>query len=182
MVIPMKKVLILSSSPRKGGNSQTLCEQFAKGAQEAGHTVDLISLREKSLHCCTGCLACLQTGACVQKDDAAEIMEKMLAADVIVLATPVYFYSMSAQMKMLIDRTVPVYERLNNKEIYFIITQTDPDKDAMERTIEALRGFTDGCLENPIERGILRGAGLQKVGEAQQSPLMQDAYEMGKQV
>ena len=178
----MKNILILSSSPRKGGNSQTLCEQFAQGAREAGHTVEMISLREKSIHCCTGCLACLQTGACVQKDDTAEILDKMLAADVIVLATPVYFYSMSAQMKMLIDRTVPVYERLENKEFYFIITQTDPDKGAMERTIEALRGFTEGCLTDPIERGILYGAGLQKVGEAQQSPLMRDAYEMGKQV
>ncbi len=178
----MKNILILSSSPRKGGNSQTLCEQFAQGAREAGHTVEMISLREKSIHCCTGCLACLQTGACVQKDDTAEILDKMLAADVIVLATPVYFYSMSAQMKMLIDRTVPVYERLENKEFYFIITQTDPDKGAMERTIEALRGFTEGCLTDPIERGILYGAGLQKVGEAQQSPLMRDAYEMGRQV
>lgn len=142
----------------------------------------MISLREKSIHCSTGCLAYLQTGACVQRDDTAEILEKMLTADVIVLATPVYFYSMSAQMKMLIDRTVPVYERLNNKEFYFIVTQTDPDKGAMEHTIEALRGFTDGCLTDPIERGILYGAGLQKVGEAQQSPLMRDAYEMGKQV
>ena len=178
----MKNVLILSSSPRKGGNSQTLCEQFAKGAREAGNTVEMISLREKSVHCCTGCLACMNTGSCVQKDDMAEILDKMLAADVIVLATPVYFYSMSAQMKMLIDRTVPAYTRMTNKEFYFILTQTDPDKAMMERTVEALRGFTDGCLDGAVECGILYGVGLQKVGEAQESPMMQDAYEMGKQV
>lgn len=178
----MKKILILSSSPRKGGNSQTLCEQFAKGAQEMGHAVELISLRERNIHCCIGCLACLQNGVCVQKDDMAEILEKMLAADVIVLATPVYFYSMSAQMKMLIDRTVPAYERMTDKEFYFIITQTDPNKEMMERTVETLRGFTDGCLEGTVECGILYGAGLQKIGEAQASAMMQEAYEMGRQV
>ena len=104
-----KKVLILSASPRKGGNSDVLCDTFLRGATAAGHSVEKISLRDKNIHYCTGCGVCNRTHRCVQKDDMAEILDKMVAADVIVLATPVYFYTMDGQMKTLIDRTVPRY-------------------------------------------------------------------------
>ena len=101
----MKNVLILSSSPRRGGNSDTLCDEFMQGAIESGHRVEKVFLRDKTIHPCTGCGVCSQyKKPCPQKDDAAEIIGKMLAADVIVMATPVYFYAMSAQMKTLIDR------------------------------------------------------------------------------
>ena len=100
-----KKVLILSSSPRRGGNSDTLCDEFMRGATESDHEVEKIFLRDKTIHYCTGCSTCsLYQKPCPQKDDAAEIIEKMVNADVIVMATPVYFYTMSAQMKTLIDR------------------------------------------------------------------------------
>ena len=95
-----KKVLILSSSPRRGGNSDTLCDEFMRGAAESNHEVEKIFLRDKTIHYCTGCSTCsLYQKPCPQKDDAAEIIEKMVDADVIVMATPVYFYTMSAQMK-----------------------------------------------------------------------------------
>ena len=101
----MKKVLILSSSPRRGGNSDTLCNRFMAGAQEKGHNVEKITLADKNIGYCTGCGVCSMYGKpCPQKDDAAGIIEKMIQADVIVLATPVYFYTMCAQMKTLIDR------------------------------------------------------------------------------
>lgn len=87
-----KKVLILSSSPRRGGNSDTLCDEFLRGAQEAGHEVEKIFLKDKTIHYCTGCGVCNEGKPCPQKDDAPEIVRKMVAADVIVLATPVYFY------------------------------------------------------------------------------------------
>ncbi len=93
----MKKVLLISSSPRKNGNSDLLCDQFRKGAIDAGHRAEKIFLAEKKIHYCTGCGACANaTRPCVQKDDVAEILEKMVEADVIVLATPVYFYTMCA--------------------------------------------------------------------------------------
>ena len=104
-----KKVLILSSSPRRGGNSDTLCDEFLRGAQEAGHEVEKIFLKDKTIHYCTGCGVCNEGKPCPQKDDAPEIVRKMVAADVIVLATPVYFYTMSAQMKTLIDRCCAGY-------------------------------------------------------------------------
>ena len=106
----MKKTLILSSSPRRGGNSDTLCNEFLRGAREAGFPAEKIFLGDKAIRYCTGCSVCSLYGKpCPQKDDMSEILDKMLAADVIVMATPVYFYTMSAQMKTLIDRCCGLY-------------------------------------------------------------------------
>jgi len=176
-----KRVLILSSSPRKGGNSDTLCDQFMKGATEAKHQVDIVRLAEKNINYCTGCYACARTGRCSQKDDMADILDRMMAADVIVMATPVYFYTMCAQMKTAIDRTVARYTQLSNKEFYFIVTAADSSKPALERTIEGLRGFTS-CLGGAREKGIVYGTGAWKAGDIKTSPAMKQAYEMGKKV
>ena len=95
-----KNILILSGSPRKGGNSDILCDRFMEGARESGHRAEKVFLRDKNIGYCIGCEACHQNnGVCVQKDDMMEIREKMLAADVIVLASPIYFYTMTAQME-----------------------------------------------------------------------------------
>ena len=173
-----KKVLILSSSPRRGGNSDTLCDEFLRGAQEAGHEVEKIFLKDKTIHYCTGCGVCNEGKACPQKDDAPEIVRKMVAADVIVLATPVYFYTMSAQMKTLIDRCCARYTEMTDKEFYFILTAAEESIPMMERTVECFRGFLD-CLEGPVERGVVYGVGAWHVGEIKSSPAMQEAYELG---
>ena len=104
-----KRVLILSTSPRQGGNSDALAASFAEGARSAGHTVSHCSLRDKSLHFCLGCLSCQETPGCVLQDDMAEILSQMRTADVLVFATPIYFYEMSGQMKTLLDRTNPLF-------------------------------------------------------------------------
>ena len=153
-----KKVLILSSSPRRGGNSDTLCDEFLRGAQEAGHEVEKIFLKDKTIHYCTGCGVCNEGKPCPQKDDAPEIVRKMVAADVIVLATPVYFYTMSAQMKTLIDRCCAGYLEIRDKEFYFIVAAAETSVAAMERTIDGFRGFLD-CLDNPQEKGVVYGVG-----------------------
>ena len=102
-----KKVLILSGSPRKGGNSDILCDEFARGAQEAGNEVEKIRVASKKIHPCSACYYCRDHGgACVHKDDMAAIQQKMIDADVLVLASQVYFYSIDAQLKAVIDRTV----------------------------------------------------------------------------
>lgn len=88
-MIMNKKVLILSSSPRRGGNTDTLCDEFMRGAIEGGNEAEKIFLRDKTIHYCTGCSTCsLRQKPCPQKDDAAGLIEKMLQADVIVLSTP----------------------------------------------------------------------------------------------
>ena len=105
-----KNVLIISSSPRKGGNSETLAASFAKGAEEAGHKVETVYLREKNYSFCKGCLACLKVGHCVIGDDAVEIAARMHDADVLVFATPVYYYSVSGQLKTMLDRANPLFD------------------------------------------------------------------------
>lgn len=99
-----KQILIISTSPRRGGNSDRLADEFARGAGEAGHRVEKINLADRRIAFCRGCLACQQTGQCVIHDDAVEITRLMGQADVIVWATPVYYYSISGQMKTMIDR------------------------------------------------------------------------------
>lgn len=116
----MKNVLIISGSPRKKGNSQILCEQFKKGAEAKGHQVELVRIMEKNIGFCRACDGCMRNGGtCVLKDDMAEILELFQKAEVLVLATPVYFYGISAQMKTFIDRTYPIWQHLGKKK--FII-------------------------------------------------------------
>ena len=104
-----KTVLVVSSSPRKGGNSETLANAFANGAREAGHSVETVRLREKQIGFCGGCLACQKLGRCVIQDDAVEIAAKMHDADVLVFATPVYYYSVCGQLKTMLDRANPLF-------------------------------------------------------------------------
>ena len=177
-----KKVLIVSASPRKCGNSDLLCDQFMCGAKEAGNQVEKIFLRDKRINNCVACGACQGNGGnCVQEDDMAEVLDKMIAADVIVMATPVYFYTMNGQMKTLIDRTYARYTKISNKEMYFIATAADGRKQAMERTVEGFRGFTS-CLPGAREQGIIYGTGAWKAGDIKGSQAMTQAFEMGKKV
>jgi multimeric flavodoxin WrbA len=126
-----------------------------------------------------GCGTCFKGGkSCPQKDDMANILEKMVVADVIVMATPVYFYTMCAQMKTLIDRTCSRYTEITNKEFYFILTAAVNSKQAMERTLEEFRGFTS-CLNDPKEKGIIYGTGAWDKGEILGKPAMKQAFETG---
>lgn len=177
-----KNVLVISASPRKGGNSDTLCDEFIRGAQESGNNAEKIFLASKNIEYCIGCGVCNTTQKCVQKDDMAEILDKMVEADVIVLATPVYFYTMDAQMKTLIDRTVPRYIEIQNKDFYFIVAAADTERKMMERTIEGFRGFTQDCLTGAREKGIIYGTGAWQAGEIKGTPAVKQAYEMGRNV
>ena len=177
-----KKILILSASPRKGGNSDLLCDQFMLGAKEAGNKAEKIFLRDKSINHCLACGACQGNGGkCVQKDDMAEVLDKMIAADVIVMATPVYFYTMNGQMKTLIDRTYARYTKIRDKEMYFIMAAAVNNKNALQRTLEGFRGFTS-CLSGAKEQGVIYGTGAWKAGDIKGSTAMNEAYEMGKNV
>lgn len=157
-----KNVLILSSSPRRGGNSDRLCDAFLQGCKDAGHTVEKIFLKDKHINYCTGCGICSMYGKpCPQKDDAAEVIEKMIAADVIVMATPVYFYTMSAQMKTLIDRCCARYTEITNKNFYFIVTAAEPSIPAMERTIDGSEDFSTASKEL-VKKGLSMEPGYGK--------------------
>ena len=174
-----KKVLILSGSPRKDGNSDILCNEFMRGAVESGNEVEKIRVAEKKIGFCTGCYACRNTGVCAIKDDMAEVMQKLIDADVIVLASPVYFYSIDAQLKALIDRTVCRWTEVKYKEFYYIMTAADSGIESMETTLACFRGYAD-CVEGVKEMGIIYGTGVYEKGEIKDKKAMLEAYEMGK--
>ena len=176
-----KKVLILSGSPRKGGNSDHLCDQFLKGALEAGHEAEKIFVGEKNIGYCRACYACRNTHKCFQKDDMEEILTKIVEADVLVLASPVYFYSIDAQIKTVIDRTLARWTEIKDKEFYYILAAGEDSKAIMERSVECFRGFAD-CFKGSRERGIIYGHGLYAKDDAKTSAYTKEAYEMGKNV
>ena len=131
-----KKVLILSGSPRRGGNSDLLCDEFMRGAKESGNEVEKINVAEKNIGYCRACYYCQRSdGKCIIKDDMSDVLQKLIDADVIVLSSPVYFYSIAAQLKAVIDRTVSRWLDVKDKEFYYIMTAADDTKDAMETTV-----------------------------------------------
>ena len=177
-----KKVLVLSSSPRLGGNSDTLCDQFVRGAQESGNDVEKIFLKDMCIHYCQGCGTCYDRRTpCPQEDDMAEILEKMVAADAIVMATPVYFYSISAQMKTLIDRCCAKITKINHKDFYFILTCADSSLSSTGRALECFHGFLES-LDNVKEKGTICGMGTWQPEEIKQTSAFPQAYEAGKAV
>ncbi len=177
-----KKVLVLSGSPRKNGNSDVLCDQFIKGATEVGNAVEKIFIADKKIGYCKGCYYCAShNGNCFQKDDMSEILDKIQSSDVIVMASPVYFYSIDAQMKTVIDRCVARWENIPNKEFYFIMTAGEDSETVMDGTLACFRGFLD-CLDGAREMGVVQGKGLNDLGEVKNTEYMKEAYEMGKSV
>ena len=178
----MKKVLILSASPRLGGNSDFLCDEFMRGAESVGHQVEKINLRKKKLNYCTACYFCRDhQGQCAIKDDVPQIIDSMIDADVVVLSTPVYFYCMNAQLKTVIDRSVMKWLEIKNKDFYLIATAAEEEDHAMEGTIKSYEGFLE-CLTDVRDAGHILGKGVYKAGEVEGNPAVKEAYNTGKNI
>ncbi len=173
------KTLIINGSPRSKGNSDLLCDEFIRGALESGHTVEKISLREKKINFCKACYACFQTGSCVQKDDMTDILQKVKEAEVLLLATPTYFLTMSGQMKTFIDRLLPEWQGLGGKEVYVIVTGHD-GKEGLKRVGNNLVDIFNhlGNHVNPV----IWGEGVWKKGEVLGTKAMKVAYDAGKSI
>ena len=177
-----KKVLILSGSPRMGGNSDILCDEFMRGALESGNDVEKIRVAAKKIAPCSGCYYCRDHGGeCARRDDMAEVLQKMIDADVLVLASPVYFYSIDAQLKAVIDRTVARWLEVKNKEFYYIATMADEACQSADTTLACFRGYAD-CVEGAVEKGVIIGSGIYEPGTVKDTPFMKQTYEMGKSV
>lgn len=176
----VKSVLILSSSPRRGGNSEQLCVQFKKSAEMSGHKVEMLNINDYDIHFFNQQEYDREASA-AETDDAAKIIAKMKDADVIVLSSPVYFYNMTGQLKALIDRTYGHEKDLGGKEFYYISTSTDRSEDGTDAVFEAFHGFAI-CLYDSVERGAIRGNGARNRGDIETHPAMKQAYEMGRGV
>ncbi len=177
-----KNVVVISTSLRKNSNSNALAAAFAKGARDAGNQVEEISLAGKKIAFCMGCLACQKIGHCVIKDDAVEIEPKVLNADVVVWATPIYYYEMSGQMKTLIDRLNPMFPKdYKFRDIYFLASAAEDETYTPEKAINGLQGWID-CYEKASLKGSVFCGGVNAPGDIKGNPKLQDAYEMGKRI
>ena len=176
-----KKVLIISTSLRGGSNSDILARECEKGAKEAGHDVELISLKGKDIKYCIGCLSCQNTGSCVLTDDVADIMSKVKEAEVIVYATPIYYYEMCGQMKTLLDRLNPLFSAdYSFRDIYMIATAAEDEETAFDKAYNGLQGWVD-CFEKATLKGIVTGGGIEDANDApNHAEVLQKAYELGK--
>lgn len=171
----MRKVLVISSSLRKNSNSDCI-------AKEAGNEVDYISLRGKNINFCRGCLACQKIKKCVIQDDMLEIEEKMVNSDVIVFATPIYYYEMSGQLKTLLDRGNPMYVKdYKFRDIYFISTAADDDIKSDQRAIYGLNGWLECFPKATLKDTIFQG-GVSDEGDIKGKDILTLAYQKGLNV
>lgn len=178
----MKKVLVISSSLRKNANSEQLADSFADGAKAAGHEVEVISLRDKEIKFCIGCFACQKTKRCFMHDDADMIREKMLHADVLVFATPIYYYEMSGALKAMLDRANPLFvSDYRFREIYALATAAENEEYVPQRAFSGIEGWVD-CFEKAKLVGTLFCGGVTDVGEIKDNPKLQKAFEMGRNI
>jgi hypothetical protein len=179
-----KKVLVISTTPRRNGNSEILADELARGAIDGGNAVEKVVLYDKKIDFCIGCFACQKTQKCViTTDDANSIVEKMLHADVIVFATPVYFHDMCGQMKTLLDRSNPLYPSdYQFRDIYLIATAADDMETCTDGTIKGMQGWVQ-CFEKATLRGTVCGLNVLGAGEIKNQPdKMKESYEMGKAI
>ncbi len=178
----MKTVLVISTSMRKGGNSDMLAAEFAKGAEKSSNTVEIISLADKNISFCKGCLACQKTGRCVIHDDADIIAQKMLTADVIAFATPIYYYEMCGQMKTLLDRANPLYTLdYAFRDIYLLTAAAENEKHVPDRAVTGLEGWI-ACFEKAHLAGKVFAGGVTDAGDIKGHKALKSAYEMGEKV
>ena len=176
-----KTILVLGGSPRRRGNTDRLADEFIRGAQKAGHRVEKIALRDCEVHGCLGCGACRRNGGtCVQKDDMQGIYEKWLAADAVVLASPVYFYTWTSQMKAALDRTFAIEQKVKDTAFYLISAGAAPSEDYMKPMLDDFRSYI-GCFRagGNGEGGYVFGLGAGAPGDVDGSDAAQRAYRMG---
>ena len=177
----MSNILVISTSLRAKSNSDILTERLIAGATDAGHQVEHISLKGKKFGFCMGCLTCQKTQKCVLKDDANTIAEKVLAADTLVLVTPIYYYEMSGQMKTLLDRLNPLYPSdYQFRNVYMMSVAAEDDSHVPDRAVNGLRGWIE-CFEKASFAGSLFCGGINDPGEAAgKSEAQERAYDFGR--
>ncbi len=178
----MKKILIVSSSPRANSNSEALAKAFARGALEAGHEAELISLRGKTINFCRGCFVCQEKQRCVIRDDADVICQKALEADVLVFGTPIYYYEMSGQLKTLLDRLNPLFPSdYAFRDVYLLTSAAEDEETVPRRAVNGVEGWIE-CFERAKLAGTIFMGGVTEAGENPAHPALERAYRMGKEV
>lgn len=178
----MKNVMIIASSPRKNGNSNALVKAFEKGAKEAGNSVETVYLAGKKIEFCCGCMSCNHTLRCVIRDDVKEILEKMQGADVVVFATPIYYYSVSGQLKTFFDRTSPLFAaKYQFRDVYLLATAADDGEETVKGTVEAVQGWIECYPKTRLVKTIFAG-GVDAIGDIAGHKALTEAYDAGRNI
>ena len=177
----MSNVVVITTSLRAKSNSDILAEQLISGAKDAGHNVEHISLKGKSIGFCIGCLVCQKTQRCVLRDDAVQIAEKVKNADTLVFVTPIYYYEMSGQMKTLLDRLNPLYSSdYKFRRVYMLSTAAEDEEYVPEKAVSGLQGWVD-CFEKAELAASLFCGGISDPGQAaEKGDELSEAYQFGK--
>ena len=176
----MKKIIVISTSLRNGSNSDILAEQFVAGAKAAGNEAEKISLVGKQIQFCKGCFGCQKLGRCVINDDVNDIMTKVLNADVVAWATPIYYYEMSGQMKTLIDRMNGMYSQdYKFRDVYLLSTAAENEEETPKRAEAGLTGWID-CYPKSRLAGTLFCGDVNEAREIEGSSTLKEAFFLGK--
>lgn len=177
------KIVVLMGSPNRNGSTNILVEEFKKGAEEAGHSVQVVDICHADIHPCTGCVHCGYEGSCVQRDDVEVIRQKLLASDMVVFAvvfaTPLYYYGMTAQLKMVVDRFCAYNSSLNSRHLKSALltvawNSSDWTFDALVSHYKTLVRYI-----NFEDCGMVLGYGCGSPGMTKRSKYPKEAYLLG---
>ena len=176
------KIVVLQGSPNKKGSTFILADCFRQGAEDAGHTVEMIDVAHAKIHPCTGCIHCGYEGPCVQKDDVEFIRKKILDGDMPVFATPLYYYGMSAQLKTLIDRFCAFNSSMQRKHMKSVLLTVAWNSDSW--TFEALEAHYKTLVRylNLTDMGMVLGYGCGTPSMTEHSKYPQQAYQLGNRL
>lgn len=174
------KIVVLEGSPNKHGSSNMLADEFIRGAKEAGHSIEVIDVAHADIHPCSGCIHCGYEGPCSQTDDVDKIRSQILAADMIVFVTPLYYYGMSAQLKTMIDRFCAFNSSIQRKHMKSALISAAWNAD--DWTFDSLLSHYKTLVRylNFEDRGTVLGKGCGTPSMTWQSKYMKTAYELGK--
>ena len=176
------KILALGGSPNRNGSTQMLIESFSRGAREAGHTVTVLDTAHMNVRPCTGCIACGYDGPCVQRDDMAQIRELVMESDMLVFASPLYFFGFSAQLKTVIDRFCAFSSRINARHMKAALLSVAWNAD--DWTMDALREHYLTLVRylNLRDMGMVLGTSCGTPSMTKRSSFPQMAFELGKKL
>lgn len=174
------KIVVLEGSPNRNGSSNLLAAEFIRGAEEAGHSVQVVDAAHANIHPCTGCIHCGYEGPCVQKDDVSRIRKIILEADMIVFVTPLYYYGMSAQLKTLIDRFCAFNSSIQRKHMKSALLTVAWNADSW--TFDALEAHYKTLVRylNLTDMGMVLGTGCGAPDMTRRSEFPKQAYQLGR--
>lgn len=174
------KVLAIHGSMRRKGNSAILCDEVLRGAKESGCETEKLEVKDLAIRDCLGCCACLSNGGhCVQKDDMEHIYDAMKSADVIIYASPIYYYTWNSTMKRVVDRSFAITNALSGKTFCLVTAMAAESEDYAELMLESFRKYIE-CIPGAREGGHVIGCGTNAPGDVRGTKAMGEAYALGK--